>query len=296
VPIDKLSANAFATGAVANSLGFTPANKAGDTFTGTVTANTLVVSTNTATIGTALYVVANGSIGIGTDSPGAGIKLDVQGGEIRAGRVDSSSEGGQISLARSSDNASAWYLDVYGNTSTPSLRVVDVSAGAVSLAINSSGAVALRGAVSASGVGITFPATQNASSDANTLDDYEEGTWTPTFGATGLTYTQGATVAKYVKVGRLVTFTASMQWSGKSGGTGNLSVSLPFAASGDSGAWQGHFVIGYSSGINVLTKTGYNDPGSTAFLLTRADSSTSLIQAGDLAAGGHFIFGGTYQT
>ncbi len=26
---------------------------------------------------------------------------------------------------------------------------------------------------------ITFPATQNPSADANTLDDYEEGTWTP---------------------------------------------------------------------------------------------------------------------
>lgn len=32
---------------------------------------------------------------------------------------------------------------------------------------------------SASGAGITFPATQSASTDANTLDDYEEGTWTP---------------------------------------------------------------------------------------------------------------------
>ena len=34
---------------------------------------------------------------------------------------------------------------------------------------------------SASGTGITFPATQSASSDANTLDDYEEGTWTPSY-------------------------------------------------------------------------------------------------------------------
>jgi hypothetical protein len=35
---------------------------------------------------------------------------------------------------------------------------------------------------SASGSGISFPATQSASSDANTLDDYEEGTWTPSVG------------------------------------------------------------------------------------------------------------------
>ena len=38
---------------------------------------------------------------------------------------------------------------------------------------------------SASGAGITFPATQSASTDANTLDDYEEGTWTPTVNSTG---------------------------------------------------------------------------------------------------------------
>jgi hypothetical protein len=37
MPIDKLSGNSFSTGAIANSLGYTPANKAGDTFTGNVT-------------------------------------------------------------------------------------------------------------------------------------------------------------------------------------------------------------------------------------------------------------------
>jgi hypothetical protein len=34
---------------------------------------------------------------------------------------------------------------------------------------------------STSGAGITFPATQSASSNVNTLDDYEEGSWTPTY-------------------------------------------------------------------------------------------------------------------
>src|ERR1035437_2045665 len=37
---------------------------------------------------------------------------------------------------------------------------------------------------------IKFPASQNASSDANTLDDYEEGTWTPADGSgAGLSFT-----------------------------------------------------------------------------------------------------------
>ena len=81
----------------------------------------------------------NFNIGIGTTNPGPGIKLDVLGGEIRAGRVDASSEGGQVSFSRASDNLTAWYLDVYGNTSTPSLRFVDVSNSAVRAEINGSG-------------------------------------------------------------------------------------------------------------------------------------------------------------
>ena len=51
---------------------------------------------------------------------------------------------------------------------------------------------------STSGAGITFPATQSASTDANTLDDYEEGTFTPTVAGyyqinAGLTF--GSTVS-----------------------------------------------------------------------------------------------------
>jgi hypothetical protein len=55
-----------------------------------------------------------------------------------------------------------------------------------------------------SGAGISFPATQSASSDANTLDDYEEGNYTitDTSGA-GLSIT--TTFAKYTKIGRQVT-------------------------------------------------------------------------------------------
>jgi hypothetical protein len=53
---------------------------------------------------------------------------------------------------------------------------------------------------SASGSGISFPATQSASSDANTLDDYEEGTWTATFGTSAATYNDQVPV-RYTKIG-----------------------------------------------------------------------------------------------
>jgi len=57
---------------------------------------------------------------------------------------------------------------------------------------------------SGSGSGITFPATQSTSSDANTLDDYEEGTWTPTQGS-GLTVVGTfSSAGNYTKIGRMV--------------------------------------------------------------------------------------------
>ena len=62
---------------------------------------------------------------------------------------------------------------------------------------------------STSGAGITFPATQSASSNANTLDDYEEGIWTPvaaryTGGSITAVY-GGSNAGKYTRIGRLVT-------------------------------------------------------------------------------------------
>jgi len=58
--------------------------------------------------------------------------------------------------------------------------------------------------------GITFPATQVASSDANTLDDYEEGVWTPT-GSSGVNCTSISVVAaRYTKIGRIVTLSGNV--------------------------------------------------------------------------------------
>jgi hypothetical protein len=57
---------------------------------------------------------------------------------------------------------------------------------------------------SATGAGISFPATQSASTDANTLDDYEEGTWTPVLTAATGTITGQTTYGTYIKIGRQV--------------------------------------------------------------------------------------------
>lgn len=77
-----------------------------------------------------------GSIGIGTTNPSQ--KFEVVGGEIKAGRVDSSNEGGQLSFGRALDNNTSWYIDLYGNSSSPQLRFVDVDNSAVRMVLSGS--------------------------------------------------------------------------------------------------------------------------------------------------------------
>jgi hypothetical protein len=84
---------------------------------------------------------------------------------------------------------------------------------------------------STSGAGITFPATASASTDANTLDDYEEGTWTVTaVGATSAgTTTYNGRTGNYTKIGNIVTANGFLNPTSMTG-TGNLIISLPFTA------------------------------------------------------------------
>ena len=88
--------------------------------------------------------------------------------------------------------------------------------------------LALDSAVPNAGTGITFPATQSASSNANTLDDYEEGTFTPTAGIS-LTSATG----KYTKIGRVVNFEMEVVFPVTSSTAGAGLTGLPFTASAD---------------------------------------------------------------
>ena len=79
--------------------------------------------------------------------------------------------------------------------------------------------------------GIAFAPTQVASSDPNTLDDYEEGTWTPNQGA-GLTVVGAfSSFGYYTKIGRQVTIYGKVigQTSiAVSGSASVISTNLPF--------------------------------------------------------------------
>jgi len=90
----------------------------------------------------------------------------------------------------------------------------------------------------ATGVAVTGGIALGGTGAANTLDDYEEGNWTPAD-------TGGGTVAvldsRYTKIGRLVHLTAYIQFTGigSSGNTVQLN-GLPFAVISNSGQAVGN--------------------------------------------------------
>lgn len=96
------------------------------------------------------------------------------------------------------------------------------------------GLISLRGATNvSSGTGIAFPASQSTSSDANTLDDYEEGTWTPVdVSGAGLSFSSAN--GYYTKIGNLVSVQMWVQFPVTASGTSCSLGGLPFGtASGN---------------------------------------------------------------
>jgi hypothetical protein len=99
--------------------------------------------------------------------------------------------------------------------------------------------------------GITFPATQVSSANANTLDDYEEGTWTPAFSFAGggsVTYSEQS--GSYTKVGRIVTCIASFFIGTTSSPSGTVAITgLPFTNRAGEG---------FVAGISVALSRNFN--------------------------------------
>lgn len=125
---------------------------------------------------------------------------------------------------------------------------------------------------------IKFPATQNASTDANTLDDYEEGTFTPgvTFGggSTGITYTTQTGV--YTKIGRLVFGVVNVTLSNKGSSTGAMVITgLPFAA----GLANWTNAVGYAAAFSGLTGalTTLTNSGVTTFTVYQSAAATYSV-------------------
>jgi len=131
---------------------------------------------------------------------------------------------------------------------------------------------------SASGAGISFPATQSASTDANTLDDYEEGTFTATITGMG-SATNNNVTARYIKIGRVVTlyFPYTAYTTNAGSGASDVAIALPFPASS---ALSSSAALGLQSGGSANTgqhtNLYFSAGGSTA--LFYYDNATSWVR------------------
>lgn len=146
----------------------------------------------------------------------------------------------------------------------------------------------------ASGSGITFPATQSASSDANTLDDYEEGTWTPTLvfsgGAGTLSYS--ARVGTYTKVGSTVFFNMRLVVNkGTAAGTLDNITGLPFSA-GSYSSGGGVYIDGCSA---LSGACQYTVPAlATLYVYMSATGNATVINVSSMGTSSIFSISGFY--
>jgi hypothetical protein len=117
-----------------------------------------------------------------------------------------------------------------------------------------------------SGGGIQFPATQVPSADANALDDYEEGTFTPaiSFGgaSVGVTYTRN--VGFYTKIGNLVFYEIDIILSAKGSSTGVAQIgTLPFVKVASHNTPVAMHVHSVTSGVGDTMLSARHDAGTT---------------------------------
>jgi hypothetical protein len=178
---------------------------------------------------TAMTIDASQNVGIGTTNPdnNANYKtLTITGSTTTTGGVIGFKSSNGSAFAQIFNDSTSFALK--NNSATPTtiftsgLERMRVNAGAPILCL-------AGGNTSATGTGIAFPATQSASSDVNTLDDYEEGSFTPTVTAASGSNGGGTFDGSYIKIGRYVYTTLRCQSVSKGTLSGQIQVGgLPF--------------------------------------------------------------------
>ena len=284
VPVDgtitsaKLSGNLTAPGTL--------------TSTGVLTANAGVVVDNFTLDGTTLALSSGdmlvdvaGNITLDADDAGE-IRLKDGGTQYGALKIDSS----RFKIQSIISDADMIFAVNDGGTEVTALYFDSSAAG---LAVFNNGITLTDGDLTvASGHGISFAATSDGgvSTPSELLDDYEEGTFTPTYtvagGGSAGTVTSTNT-GRYTKVGRMITVAVKSHYVPTSGTVPtSYSMTLPFAV-GSLGGQAGN-----GCGQEVA------QTGVSVFISVSDNSSTAIIKGTNGAsppANAYFNFGFTYQ-
>ena len=175
--------------------------------------------------------------------------------------------------------------------STPSVIGANLvtATGTTALGITANGQITTANApFILTGGQIQFPSTQIASGDGNCLDDYEEGTWTPTdVSGAGLTFAN--INGQYTKIGRMVYAVATFDFPSTASSATATIGGLPFTV----GSTSGH-LGGFITQTTISAALRFR-PGNNG---TQGDirNSTSSAQTNATLSTGNFTINALYFT
>ena len=198
-----------------------------------------------------LSIGGSGNVGIGTSSPSN--PLDIK---------------GTVGF-EATNSTNTWLAYTYTDNT---FRLNYNGAGADEVVIDSSGHAIIP-------AGVTLGTSAGVYNAANTLDDYEEGTWTPYFGGSGgnPTVTYSSQRGTYVKTGNMVIAHFKMNWTAWTvDGSGYTTIlGLPFTSKSGSGWYTGSIS---ETGNGLVWGSGYTQVsvevvnGGTTMAVTKMGS------------------------
>lgn len=257
-----------------------------------------------------LRITSTGNVLIGTTTDDGTNKLQISGSaKVSLGAnysslyVERNDQSGAGNVDRSlldvmTATGAARFLQIQGGVTKNEVRLYPSGITVLGLTgdtlIGTATQVANAGKLQVAG-GITFPAVQVASSNANTLDDYEEGTWTPvltmdgTAGAGTYTLQEGT----YTKIGRLVHVRCRIQWTAHTGtGTYMYVNGLPYGCVNASAlsVWASNVVIGAGKQLSA-----YAASGLTRVTLVTIDLAGGAVANLAIDTAGDMFISGAYE-
>ena len=158
---------------------------------------------------------------------------------------------------------------------------------------------------------ITFPATAVPSADPNTIDDYEEGTWTPTYITSAVAFDvvtyDAITGGRYIKIGGVIHIQGYIMTDSiiKGSASGNVLLSnLPFTSIASSGSTaNGASALSLSTARDWLGEVPsglyvqVNDTSCRILYRAAIDGDTANTVVADMDTvinSNNLLFGGTY--
>jgi len=146
---------------------------------------------------------------------------------------------------------------------------------------------------------LSFPASVSASTDANTLDDYEEGTFTPVLSDGSNNATASVAVGSYRKIGDAVFIKGYILVTSLGSVSGSLRLTgLPFTSSSTANT---HSSVSFGYGAVFSVTAGYSvsgiiDPGTSYINVKLWDDTagTTDMQHDEWTTDGRAMFSGFY--